>query len=224
MTFEQGKNRPDFYPNLTLPGTLAPPSSPPLISSPAASSAGPPARARGFTSSSRSAHPRLPFARPLGLPERSETGAETLRGRRGCSGTGAAGWRVTMGKKDKEKKAAAAEENGAGEGIGEQQAKGDFHIAPMSTTPQLDTSKWPLLLKNYDKLNVRTGHYTPIPNGYTPLKRPLKEYMLYGCVNLDKPSNPSSHEVGATPAPQAQARGRGRFPLSLSFFPCFVVA
>jgi H/ACA ribonucleoprotein complex subunit 4 len=54
-----------------------------------------------------------------------------------------------------------------------------------------------LLLKNYDKLNVRTGHYTPIPAGNTPLKRPLKEYMSYGCINLDKPANPSSHEVVA---------------------------
>lgn len=61
----------------------------------------------------------------------------------------------------------------------------------------MDTSKWPLLLKNYDQLHVRTGHYTPIPSGHTPLKRPLQEYVRYGVVNLDKPSNPSSHEVVA---------------------------
>ena len=30
----------------------------------------------------------------------------------------------------------------------------DFMIMPVSTTPPLDASKWPLLLKNYDKLNV----------------------------------------------------------------------
>ena len=30
-------------------------------------------------------------------------------------------------------------------------------IKPQSSTPALDTSKWPLLLKNYDKLCVRTG-------------------------------------------------------------------
>ena len=47
-------------------------------------------------------------------------------------------------------------------------------IKPEKSTPPLDTSKWPLLLKNYDKLHVRTGHYTPIPSGHTPLKRPLK--------------------------------------------------
>ena len=51
--------------------------------------------------------------------------------------------------------------------------------------------------QNYDKLNVRTGHYTPIPTGHTPLRRPLAEYIRYGVVNLDKPSNPSSHEVVA---------------------------
>lgn len=147
----------------------------------------------------------------------------------------------------------------------------DFLIKPDKAAPALDTSKWPLLLKNYDKLNVRTGtvsrehnqlhvvvlfavpvhtqqkqqlagvhcvtklpqqltsrqvrasssscacsittyqeqtakpavhlgvcagHYTPIPAGHTPLRRPLKDYVSYGCVNLDKPANPSSHEVG----------------------------
>lgn len=56
------------------------------------------------------------------------------------------------------------------------------------------TVAWPCL-QNYDKLNVRTGHYTPIPTGHTPLRRPLKEYIRYGVINLDKPSNPSSHEV-----------------------------
>ena len=70
-------------------------------------------------------------------------------------------------------------------------------IKPDSTPPKLDTSKWPLLLKNYDKLNVRTGHYTPIPAGHTPLCRPLEEHVRYGVINLDKPSNPSSHEVVA---------------------------
>ncbi|KAK6926955.1 Pseudouridine synthase II, N-terminal [Dillenia turbinata] len=73
----------------------------------------------------------------------------------------------------------------------------DFLIKPQSFTPSLDTSTWPILLKNYDRLNVRTGHYTPLPSGYSPLKRPLAEYIRYGVLNLDKPSNPSSHEVVA---------------------------
>ena len=57
-------------------------------------------------------------------------------------------------------------------------------IKPESTTPKLDTSKWPLLLKNYDKLNVRTGHYTPIPAGNTPLRRPLEEHVRYAICDL----------------------------------------
>ena len=73
----------------------------------------------------------------------------------------------------------------------------DFMIKPQSFTPAIDTSQWPILLKNYDRLNVRTGHYTPLPSGHSPLKRPLAEYIRYGILNLDKPSNPSSHEVVA---------------------------
>jgi len=94
-----------------------------------------------------------------------------------------------MGKDGKQKVA-------GGSGAAAQDAH-DFLIKPQSSTPPLDTSQWPLLLKNYDQLNVRTGHYTPIPNGSTPLKRPLAEYLKYGVINLDKPANPSSHEVVA---------------------------
>ncbi|CAN6199964.1 unnamed protein product [Urochloa humidicola] len=72
-----------------------------------------------------------------------------------------------------------------------------YLIKPQSLVPSLDTSTWPLLLKNYDRLNVRTGHYTPLPSGHSPLKRPLAEHLRYGVINLDKPSNPSSHEVVA---------------------------
>ncbi|XP_047058163.1 H/ACA ribonucleoprotein complex subunit 4-like [Lolium rigidum] len=72
-----------------------------------------------------------------------------------------------------------------------------YTIKPQSLVPSLDTSTWPLLLKNYDRLNVRTGHYTPLPSGHSPLKRPIAEHLRYGVINLDKPSNPSSHEVVA---------------------------
>ncbi|MES1920460.1 centromere/microtubule-binding protein cbf5 [Bonamia ostreae] len=70
-------------------------------------------------------------------------------------------------------------------------------IASQTPSNPIDTSKWPLLLKNYDKLLVKSTNYTPIPIGYTPLKRPIREYVKYGIVNLDKPANPSSHEVVA---------------------------
>ena len=86
-------------------------------------------------------------------------------------------------------------------------AENEFVIKSESKSPELDTSQWPLLLKNYDKLNVRSYHYTPIPVGNSPLNRPLKDYISYlrrfgmrtsyGCINLDKPANPSSHEVVA---------------------------
>lgn len=89
----------------------------------------------------------------------------------------------------KKKKHAKTEENDAD--------TGDYMIKPQSFTPAIDTSQWPILLKNYDRLNVRTGHYTPISAGYSPLKRPLQEYIRYGVINLDKPANPSSHEVVA---------------------------
>ncbi|EGD88191.1 centromere/microtubule-binding protein CBF5 [Trichophyton rubrum D6] len=73
----------------------------------------------------------------------------------------------------------------------------DYSIKPEAVAPPIPTSEWPLLLKNYDKLLVRTSHFTPIPNGCTPLKRDLKSYISSGVINLDKPSNPSSHEVVA---------------------------
>ena len=44
---------------------------------------------------------------------------------------------------------------------------------------------------------TRTKHFTPLTCGTTPLHRTLAEYVKSGCINLDKPSNPSSHEVVA---------------------------
>ncbi|KAE8382125.1 pseudouridine synthase [Aspergillus bertholletiae] len=73
----------------------------------------------------------------------------------------------------------------------------DYTIKPEAGASNISTSDWPLLLKNYDKLLVRTGHFTPIPAGCSPLKRDLKSYINSGVINLDKPSNPSSHEVVA---------------------------
>ncbi|OJJ55312.1 hypothetical protein ASPSYDRAFT_1160710 [Aspergillus sydowii CBS 593.65] len=73
----------------------------------------------------------------------------------------------------------------------------DYTIKPEASTSNISTEDWPLLLKNYEKLMVRTGHFTPIPAGSSPLKRDLKSYINSGVINLDKPSNPSSHEVVA---------------------------
>ncbi|CAO1634300.1 unnamed protein product [Sympodiomycopsis kandeliae] len=80
---------------------------------------------------------------------------------------------------------------------GQQQAALEYIIKPEKTGPVLNTSSWPLLLKNYDQLLVRSSHFTPIPHGCSPLKRDLQSYVRSGVINLDKPSNPSSHEVVA---------------------------
>ncbi|KAF8807532.1 putative rRNA pseudouridine synthase [Phlegmacium glaucopus] len=77
------------------------------------------------------------------------------------------------------------------------QLSGDYAIKPENSAPKLDTSEWPLLLKNYDKLLIRSSHFTPIPSGCSPLKRDIVSYVKSGVINLDKPSNPSSHEVVA---------------------------
>lgn len=84
------------------------------------------------------------------------------------------------------------------ESIGEIQALGTFKVEPSAApVKQLETSEWPLLLKNFDRLNVRTNHFTPLPHGSSPLKRDLVNYVKSGFINLDKPANPSSHEVVA---------------------------
>ena len=54
-----------------------------------------------------------------------------------------------------------------------------------------------LLYLGWDKLNVRSSHFTPIPAGCSPLKRDIHDYVRSGVINLDKPANPSSHEVVA---------------------------
>ena len=82
--------------------------------------------------------------------------------------------------------------------LGEIQAESSFRLEPSEKPPpQLETSEWPLLLKNFDKLNVRTNHYTPLSFGSSPLKRDLHNYVRAGFINVDKPANPSSHEVVA---------------------------
>ncbi|XP_023581406.1 H/ACA ribonucleoprotein complex subunit DKC1 [Trichechus manatus latirostris] len=94
-------------------------------------------------------------------------------------------------KKKKDRKSLAEDD------VAEIQHAEEFLIKPESKVARLDTSQWPLLLKNFDKLNVRTTHYTPLPSGSNPLKREIADYIRTGFINLDKPSNPSSHEVVA---------------------------
>ena len=53
------------------------------------------------------------------------------------------------------------------------------------------------LTKDVDKMHVRSDHYTALPFGCSPSKRDIREYIKAGVINLDKPSNPSSHEIVA---------------------------
>ncbi|EKF99701.1 centromere/microtubule binding protein cbf5, putative [Trypanosoma cruzi] len=81
--------------------------------------------------------------------------------------------------------------------IGEIQRNEEFRISleAQDSEGTLPPGQWPLLLKNYDQMNVRSSNFTILECGWSPLRRPLKEYLKYGMINLDKPSNPSSHEV-----------------------------
>ncbi|KAM7534349.1 hypothetical protein Aperf_G00000107755 [Anoplocephala perfoliata] len=58
---------------------------------------------------------------------------------------------------------------------------------------------WPLLLKGIlsknSKENWKAKKYRQGPDGFEPLKRPINDYIANGFINLDKPRNPTSHEV-----------------------------
>jgi len=77
--------------------------------------------------------------------------------------------------------------------LGELQRSRNFVVGEEDES--IPDSDWPLLLKDFKKLNVRSSHSTPTESGSSPLRRSLKDYLKYGMINLDKPSNPSSHEV-----------------------------
>lgn len=52
-----------------------------------------------------------------------------------------------------------------------------------------------LLLKNLDKMIMKSTDISPCGAGTMPINRPINEYLKYGVVTIDKPANPSSHEV-----------------------------
>ena len=53
----------------------------------------------------------------------------------------------------------------------------------------------PWQIKRETKLKVE-GKTNP-KYGCTPEQRPIKDYIRFGVINLDKPPGPSSHEVAA---------------------------
>lgn len=81
--------------------------------------------------------------------------------------------------------------------LGDMQKTMKCELEPSTEEVKLDCKDWPLLFKNFDKMLTRTKHFTPLSSGTTPLNRSLEEYIKSGCINLDKPCNPSSHEVVA---------------------------
>ncbi|KAL1124127.1 hypothetical protein AAG570_001897 [Ranatra chinensis] len=81
--------------------------------------------------------------------------------------------------------------------LGELQEEGEFHIKPSEDAPELQSSNWPLLMKDYTNLHTKTNHFTPLPFGSSPLHRAISDYVRSGYILLDKPANPSSHEVVA---------------------------
>ncbi|CAI7997169.1 H/ACA ribonucleoprotein complex subunit cbf5 [Geodia barretti] len=103
---------------------------------------------------------------------------------------------LELSKKKKRRKSEATAEVGDAPPTEKKGAR-DFVIQPSDAKPKLDASQWPLLLKNYHRMVVRTGHYTPLEAGCSPLQRPISDYVKHGFINLDKPANPSSHEVVA---------------------------
>jgi len=106
--------------------------------------------------------------------------------------------RLKMDSEKKKKKRKSTAASSSATGLGEIQQEANFKLEPSEKPPPaLDTSDWPLLLKRFDKLNVRTNHYTPLPHGASPLRRDIQNYVRSGFINLDKPANPSSHEVVA---------------------------
>ena len=70
-----------------------------------------------------------------------------------------------------------------------------YHLGSWGLVAAVVFSSHHFFMQNYHRLIVKTGHYTPLESGCSPLKRPIKDYVSHGFINLDKPANPSSHEV-----------------------------
>jgi len=47
------------------------------------------------------------------------------------------------------------------------------------------------------KLVVKAEEETDPRYGHSPAERPIRDYIRFGVINLDKPAGPSSHEVTA---------------------------
>ncbi|EPR79875.1 tRNA pseudouridine synthase [Spraguea lophii 42_110] len=52
-----------------------------------------------------------------------------------------------------------------------------------------------ILLDNLENMAIKTESFNVQSRGNIPELRPIDEYLKYGVITLDKPQNPSSHEV-----------------------------
>ncbi|KAL0237557.1 hypothetical protein PCE1_000951 [Barthelona sp. PCE] len=68
-------------------------------------------------------------------------------------------------------------------------------IIPVNSERKVIKEDVPVLLKGWDEMNNTGASYTPLEGGHLPNKRPLEEHLKYGYISLDKPANPSTHEV-----------------------------
>ena len=73
-----------------------------------------------------------------------------------------------------------------------------FHFSckmlPTQAMPTI-ANGFPLLLSRFEQMCVKSASYTPTNCGFSPINRPIAEYLKYGVINLDKTPGPSSHEV-----------------------------
>lgn len=60
---------------------------------------------------------------------------------------------------------------------------------------QTDDSNTTYLLRNIHELTVKDATWNYTGDGFKPENRPIAQYIDYGVVTIDKPANPSSHEV-----------------------------
>uniref|UniRef100_A0A8D3CVC9 H/ACA ribonucleoprotein complex subunit DKC1 n=1 Tax=Scophthalmus maximus TaxID=52904 RepID=A0A8D3CVC9_SCOMX len=78
--------------------------------------------------------------------------------------------------------------------VAEIQQSGNFLIQPESKVASLDTSQWPLLLKVCDITHHIPTHHRSYKHN---VNIDYSAAQSSGFINLDKPANPSSHEVVA---------------------------
>ena len=96
-------------------------------------------------------------------------------------------------------------------------------IKPTKEANVVDTSSWPLLLKNYNKLNVRTGHYTPDPVRVVAPEAQAEGLPFLWCYQPRQTSQPflargcrldTTHFEGREDRPQWYPRPQGYWVLN----------